>query len=86
MCCWSCVGVCVGVRDSGIEAELSNIVEVENEVVVLGKEGEIVTDDGLAHWWAEEDNGERVRERGGGSVEEEEEVKLCVGLLRKGEG
>ena len=43
------MGVCVGVRDSGIEAELSNIVEVENEVVVLGKEGEIVTDDGLAH-------------------------------------
>ena len=43
------MGVCVGVRDSGIEAELSNIVEVEKEVEVLGKDGEIVIDDGRTH-------------------------------------
>jgi hypothetical protein len=41
------VGVCVGVRDSGMDAELSKIEEFEKEVELLGKEGEIETAEDL---------------------------------------
>lgn len=55
-----CVGVCVGVRDSGIDAELSRIEEFENEVELVGKEGVIETAEGLPV----ECKGERERDRG----------------------
>lgn len=54
------MGVCVGVRDSGMDAELSRIDEFENEVELLGKRGEIETAEGLPV----ECKGERERDRG----------------------
>ena len=79
------MGVCVGENDKGMEADLSNVEELEKEMEEVGNEGEIVIAEGLLRGW-EEDNGEseRDRDREWGSVEEE--VKLWDDLLRKGEG
>lgn len=54
------MGVCVGVRDSGMDAELSRIEVFENEVELVGKEGEIETAEGLPV----ECKGESERDRG----------------------